>query len=283
MKESLGLNCMLNYNMNLTKKQKLKYDLMLETNYVLLKCDEWKFIETDENNIESMSLSWILSIQPTLDLFGLRHDAYPQGSLSANRHYYECLRNYLGGSFPNTSEYNFFRSCLGNMIRLRRDDSSPTRSYLFGSYYKNFRALGSRDPKDYRIISISLRHSASALWILCEESFGSISELLKNSINSFLLFVQNYLSKNQDWQTDNYKHLTLASIINTCKAIINKFPDQNFIPQTQEIKKACETEIFSNDCITQSIEGEYEWKLPDIKKFKMAKYEYYLTLQRHLI
>jgi hypothetical protein len=261
---------------SLRREQREKYDLMLETNYVLLRCDEWKFLETDENDRTVMSASWIQSLQPTLDLFGLDPGYYPQGSISADRHYYEALRNYLGGSFPITEEFNYLRQGLGNFLALRRDDSSTNRSYLFGSYYRVRKTLGIRDIQKYRSVEVSMRHSATALWILLEESKGALSGLLQKSLIVFLNRTENYLERNEDWHKDSYKHLTLGSTIKTCDSLIEKFPISSFTKTAEDIRAGCKNALFSDACLIQNLSGDYAWALPDMNKNKMAKYEYYL-------
>src|SRR5688572_3452483 len=107
---------------------------MLETTYVLLRCDEWSFIEQNENGKNYRSVSWIHSIRPTMEFYGLDPFAYPQGSVSADRNYYEALRNYFGGIFPSTPAFSYLRKGLKNLLSLRRDDSSHNLTYLYGSY-----------------------------------------------------------------------------------------------------------------------------------------------------
>ena len=112
----------------LSRQERERYDLMLTTVYVLLRCDEWHFIQVDETDREYLCVSWLLSIQPTLDLFGLKPGLYPQGSISANFHYYNALRAYFGGNLPKTQEFSVLRQELLNFLMLRRDDSSANRS-----------------------------------------------------------------------------------------------------------------------------------------------------------
>src|SRR5579885_2064233 len=157
-----------NFFEDLDREQCSRYDLMLATTYILLRCDEWRFVEVDENGRETVSVSWLQSIQPTLELFGLDPKSYPQGSVSADRHYYQALKNYLGGSFPRSSEFTLLRQGLRNFLTLRRDDSSPSSSLLFGSCFSVAHSVGTRDPRPYRSVSVNLRHTATALSILSE-------------------------------------------------------------------------------------------------------------------
>src|SRR6185437_10919717 len=114
MKRSVKRNCCqrlcvdMSYDIyaTLSTDQRERYDLMLETNYILLRCDEWAFEEEVEQSALSTSVSWIQSLQPTLELFGLDATSYPTGSISANRHYYEALRNYCGDVFSSSPEFN---------------------------------------------------------------------------------------------------------------------------------------------------------------------------------
>jgi hypothetical protein len=260
----------------LSGEQREHYDLMLETNYVLLRCDEWAFLEEDEQSTLSRSVSWIQSLQPTLPLFGLDPSSYPQGSISANRHYYEALRNYLGGAFPSNPTFNFLRQGLSNLLRLRRDDSSANLSYLFGSYYRISETLGGREPKKYRHVEVNLRHSATALWILCEESNGTLTEPLQNSLVAFMDRLRRYLSKNEDWEKDSYRHLTLASALNTFDATVRRFHSSDLTRRAKRLKDDCRTVLLSASCIARKTDGEYAWCLPSVNKSRMAKYEFYL-------
>lgn len=261
----------------LTKEEQERYDLMLETNYVLLRCDEWEFLEEDETGKTHRSSSWIHSIQPTLEMFGLEPKSYPQGSTSANRHYYEAIRLFFDDEFPPTAEFNNLRDGLKNLLTLRRDDSSPNLTYLFGSYYKVLQSVSSRTPQRYRSVEVSLRHSAAALWILCEESGGNLSKPLQESLAAFLGRMRRYLAKNQDWQRDGYKHLTLGSAMKTCQSLIDKFPQSELSKEAEGVKAGCHEAILSDDCLSQTIYGDCFWSLPDPHTSPMAKYEFYLN------
>ena len=266
-----------NFYNELSNEQQNKYDLMLETNYILLRADELFFIETDEKEKDSLSATWLHSIQPSLDLFGLDHDAYPQGSISANRLYYEAIRNYLGRHFNIDQETNLLRQGLRNFLTLRCDNSATNSSYLFGSYFKLSQTLGSRDPHKYRNVDVNLRHSANALWILLEESGESISPPLEKSLLCFLTRIQDYLSGKEEWATDNFRHLTLASTINTCNTALKKSLSKKVSKLVTAIRTLCEKAIFSRECIIHNLYGGNEWRLPDANVSKMAKYEYYLN------
>lgn len=261
---------------NLSGNQRERYDSMLDTNYVLLRCDEWAFQEQDEESNASRSLSWIQSLQPTLGLFGLDAKSYPQGSTSANRHYYQALRNYLGGAFPATPEYTFLRQGLNNLLRLRRDDSSPNRSYLFGSFYRTVETVGGRERKKYRSVEVSLRHSATALWILCEESNGALTQPLQESLVMFMARIKAYLSKNEDWNKDSYRHLTLSSAVNAFDSTGRRFHTSQLTQRAEALKADCWNALLSTSCLDRGADGEYRWFLPAVSKSRMAMYQFYL-------
>lgn len=122
-----------------------------------------------------------------------------------------------------------------------------------------------------------MRHSATALWLLLEESKGILSESLQKSLKAFFHRTENYLQRNEDWQKDSYKHLTLGSTIKTCTALIEKYPISSLTKTAEDIRAGCQEAIFSDACLIENLTGDYAWALPDIDKSKMAKYEYYLN------
>ena len=264
------------YN-NLSDTKKLKYNLMLETNYIILRCEECAFVETDEKGEDIVSVSWFYSLKHILKITQLNQNLYPQGSISGNRLYYELIRNYFNGTFPNSQEFNFIRQGLKNFLGLRRDDSATNRSYLFGSFFKVNESLGKRDSFKYRSIDVSLRHTAAALWIFIEESSINISPYLEESIGAFFNRTKSYLSRKDDWTTDGYKYFTLATIIITCGAIGKKFPNHKLANIALSIKSKCEEALFHNDCISQDLEGNYEWIVTDSKWNVLAKYQYFYS------
>ncbi len=266
-----------NFYDELTEDKKNRYNLMLLTSYILLRCDEWSFIETDENDHESISVSWIQSIQPTLELFGLKSESYPQGSISANRNYYESLNNFLGSDFYCDKEFHFLRNGIRNFIRLRCDDTSPFKSYLYGSFFRIEKQIGVRDPYKYRHIDVSLRHSATALWILTKEVNQEENITLTISLNNFFNRMNSYLEKDEAWQRDHFKHLTLSSTINLCNSILIRNFSEGLINICKTIKEKCMASILSNNCLEQTIDGEYKWRIPSSNQHKMATYEYYLN------
>lgn len=260
----------------LSEGKKKQYDFMLLTNYILLRCDEWSFVETDENDEESLSVSWILSIQPTLKLFGLDPMSYPQGSVSADRNYYECLRSFVGKKFYQENEFEFIRKGLKNFLRLRCDNSGPYKTFLYGSFYEIRKLSGTRDPRKYRHIDVNIRHSATALWILTVESIDEFNSELVLSIKNYFERVSNYLNGNEDWKKDRFKHLTIASTINLCNSIIKHKNAKEIVYLASEIKKKAIIALFSNECFKQTVDGTCKWIIPDYNDHKMAFYENYL-------
>lgn len=265
------------YN-NLSDTKKLKYNLMLETNYIILRCEECVFVETNEKGEDIISVSWFYSLKHILKMTQLNQNLYPQGSISGNRLYYELIRNYFNGTFPNSQEFNFMRQGLKKFLGLRRDDSATNRSYLFGSFFKVNESLGKRDTFKYRSIDVSSRHTAAALWILIEESSVNLSPYLEESIGAFFNRTKSYLSRKDDWTTDGYKYFTLATIINTCGTIEKKFPNHKLANIASSIKSECEEALFRNDCISQDLEGNYEWIVTDSKWNVLAKYQFFYNL-----
>lgn len=269
-----------NFYNSLSHEEKLKYNRMLETHYVLSRCDECGFIETDENGQKSFSSSFMLSIQQAKILWRMDPSNYPQGSVSANRHSYEAIRNYLGGCYPPEHEFNLLRQGLVNFIRLRRDDSSNTRSFLFGSSYQILSTKSGRDTRKYRSVEVSLRHTATALWILLEDSrLMKFNQLLRQSVDSFLNRARHFTEKNDDWKNDIFKHLTLAAISKTCDSIIKNFPAEKEASDTAAvIKKNAFDIIFTEDCCDQSLDGGILWMMPDRENQGIAVYEFFLDL-----
>lgn len=255
--------------------QKNRYDLMLDTVYILLRSDEIVFLETDQHDNKSMSMSWLPSLRPFITKFGFKLDTYPQGSISANRFYYEGIRNYFGGTFPKTDEFNLLRQRLVNFLNLRRDDSSPHKSLLFGSYYSIVNS-NRRDQASYRAVDVSMRHAATALWILVEETKGGFSPQVEESIKVLLFRVDKYLSENEDWQSDVYRFLTISSIMNTFNAILRKKPPK-LTDKTLKLKQKCITKLLSDKCMRSDLTGNYEWYRPDKIEYKMATYEYFMN------
>ncbi len=250
-----------------------KYDLMLDTHYILLMCDLGLFQEENEYHKKILSASWIYSMHDTLKVFGLNPDSYPHGSISANRLYYEVLKNYSKGLFPSGSEYSIFRKGLINFLKLRRDDNSPTDTKMFGSSY-TLKNSSSRENKLYRQIDINIRHSATALCILCEESEDVDTSFIKSSFLTVYNRIDDFINNKQMWNGDEFEHLTLSSTINFCNSFILKSKDEEIIEKANELKQKSEHALLE-ECLTQDEVGAYYWKLP--QNHKMTKYEFYLT------
>lgn len=256
---------------------KKNYELMQLMFFILLRCDEKYFIESNENDKESMSFSWIHSIQSSLEKFGLDPSSYPQGSISANRNYYEALRNYCGGEFPDTTEFNYLRSSLKNFLYLRRDDSYHNGSLLFGSYFSVDRESGTRDPQVHRRVKYNLRHTGTALWLLIQETENKLTKNLEDSVISFFDSLEKYLQYQDEWHKDNLKSLTLSSAINVCKSLLKISMNAEVKERTIQIFNRCKEAVFHPDCLEESITGELNWKFPSFKSNPLGKYEYYLT------
>lgn len=265
---------------NLTTQQKKHYDLMLETHYVLLRCDECWFKEIDEHNQQSTSTSWLYSLAPTLRLFGYPPDSYPQGSFSANRFYYEAIRNYQQENFFKP-QFNQLRATIKNFIRLRCDDTRDNPTYQFESQFRIVKE-STREQRLYRLINPNIRHTASAIWILCEEQkYNSENKLnstdkLYKSIKGFLEIAENYLEKQLDKEIESYIHMTLSSIKQTCESITH-VTTEHIQKKAEELQKKCIEKLISDQILEPTVTGTYRWKLPDPTKQQMANYEYFLN------
>jgi hypothetical protein len=266
-------NMSFDFYSKLTPAIRERYDLMLDTHYILLMCDFGLFLEEDEHHEKTLSASWLYSIQNTIDLFGFKPSSYPQGSISANRLYYEALQNYFGGRLPSDQEFSEMLKGLINFLRLRCDDNSQAQTLLFGSTYKLVNAT-SRNNAFYRQIDVNIRHSVTALWILYEEAANADSKFIKNSFLAIYNRIDNYLKNKEVWNGDEFEHLTLSSTINVCSSIILKSKDIIIIEKAKELKHKCE-EAFENKCIAEDSLGYKYLKLP--QGHKMSRFEYYLT------
>jgi len=262
---------------NFSTEQKKRYNSMLVTNFILLMCDVWPFLERDELERDRLSFSWIHSIKPTLEMFGLDRNSYPQGSLSANRFHYEFLRTYLGKRFYEDDDIFNIREGLKNFITLRQDDSGVKKSFLFGSYFEITKRSGSLDQHYIRDIHVSLRHSAAALWIMFEESDKEFSSPLKESLNAFLDNVESYLNMDE-WQNEKFRHLTLSSIISSCMSVLRKCIDKNLKKRVASIFDLCKKTLFSVSFLTQNLDGSYKWIILENEKNNFSQYEYYFNL-----
>jgi hypothetical protein len=279
MKDSQELG--FNFYDKMDSQDKRRYCLMLETIYILLKCDEAAFVETNELGQNFVSGSFLHSIQNAKVSWGLDETAYPQGSISANRHNYEALRNYYGGTFPDTEECNYFRQRLKHFLTLRRDDSHPTGSLLFGSSFKIEQANSGRDAKHFRRVEVSLRHAAAALWILVEESRGVIPVKLRKSILAFYSRTEKYLRKDMEWEHDSFKHMTIASALKACGAVKiylehEDTSDDRLFSKNEKIMNKLSLALFDPKSIAQSMDGSYYLVYPDIHSTSMVTFEYFL-------
>lgn len=264
---------MFEFYSRLSPEKKRRYDLMLDTHYVLLMCDLALFQETDENNQASLSASWIYSIQNTIEKFGFKTSSYPHGSISANRFYYEALRNYLQMTFTSELEYKYISKAIVNFLRLRRDDSDISKSNLFGSFY-SLTNSHTRENNLVRKVSFNIRHSVTALWILCEESSNIDNEYFIESFKSINNCVDDFIRIDRVWNGDEFEHLTLSSTINTCNSILQKSNNAQIKSLADNLKTKCES-VFFEKCLDQNMLGDYYLKLPVNKP--MSKFEFYLT------
>lgn len=264
----------------LTHEMKKKYNHMLETQFLLTMCDECSFLETDENERNSLSSSFLFSIQKAKELWGMDSSYYPQGSVSANRHNYEVIKNYSGGDFPQTHEFNLLRQGVINFLRLRIDDSSPTKSWMLGSSYNTIHTTSGKEHRKYRTVEVSLRHTATGLWILLEEfQAEELNKSLENSINAFLNRAFEFTEKNDDWRNDLFKHLTIAAISKTCNAITTKlYKETVIVKKAKEAKSMALGLLYEEECCEHSLDGGIKWKMPDVKDQEIAVYEYFLDL-----
>lgn len=262
---------------SLTIAERCRYDRMLETSYVLTMCDAWGFHEHNEAHEESRSVSWIHSIRQALEVVGAPPGQYPQGSISANRHYYEAIRNYWGGGFPQSGDLYQLRQGLVNFLTRRRDDSQSSPSFLFGSYYEFGKRLGSRDAGEIKIVHTSLRHTAAALWILFEESTEQIPAALERSLEAFLQAAKKYLRGDEEWDRDQFKHMTLACCIKTCEALVGRAAQHRLSSLAERISRDCVDTLVSDRCLRQRITGDYEWIMPDKEVNGQAAYEYFIN------
>ncbi len=265
---------------DLSREDKSKYDLMLETSFAFTMCDELRFVETDEKGHKSLSSSFLPSIKKAKVLWGMGNSSYPQGSISANRNNYEVIRNYFGGIYPDVYEFTLFREGVLNFLRLRRDDSSPTKSWLFGSSYSPVTSTSGKALRNYRAVEVSLRHTATSLWILLEEFQGGKGlKPLKRSIDAFLNRANGFLKKNEDWHDDVFQHLTIAAISKCCDAIISKLESEvGTVKKAKSTKKKSLQLLFDGEHCEYSLDGTVSWNKPDAKEQGIAIYENFLDL-----
>lgn len=264
---------MFDFYSELLPDSKKKYELMLDTHYIMLMCDLGLFLEEDEKNKKLLSASWIYSIQKTLDAFGFNPESYPQGSISANRSYYESLMNYLGDTFPADYDFTIIRKGIINFLKLRCDNNSQANTNMFGSYYKLVHS-NARDNKLYRQVDINIRHSVTALWLLSEESQDVDSRFIKKAFLAINHRIDDFIDEKKVWNGDEFEHLTLSSTINACNSLINKTKDRSIETKATELKQKCELALLDK-CLEQDELGYYYFKLP--LNHSMSKFEFYLT------
>lgn len=254
-----------------------RYTSMLDTQYAMIRADECFFVESDEHGKPLGSWSCVHSIRHAASLWGYSRAVYPQGSISANLHYYEALRAYFGGDLPASDEFRQLRSGLANFLRLRRDDSSPTKTNLFGSTFDVEETKGGLNVWSFRHIDVSLRHSTTGLLVLMREARNRSNSLLLESIEATLARLREYLDGRADWEIDEFRHLTLSSSISFCKEVESLYLDTERAERAAALRRASEELIFSPQCLVETITGECSWRLPTVEENGLCRFEYFLT------
>lgn len=263
----------------LSKDKKKKYDLMLETNYLLLRCDECSFIEHSPKGVESYSTSWLLSLRPVIKKWCLDDSTYPQGSISANRLCYDALRSFLGKEQFNGYKYKYIRDGLVKLIVNRRDN----RTKLFGSSFRVIETKGTFDPKSFKEVDVNLRHSAAALYILCNELQRGVTipRLLDESLEVFFEELDKYLHEQDNWNSDNYKHATLAAIMYLCCLLSDNDSFKRYKQVASDVYEDCLKKLLtSENCVKFDIINQPYWIMPNqsIQQKAISNYEYYFNL-----
>jgi hypothetical protein len=123
---------------------------------------------------------------------------------------------------------------------------------------------------------VSLRHTATALSILCEECADALSPSVEESIAAFFTRIEGYLSRNDDWKRDGYRHLTLGSVLKTCSQVAEKTDLQSLRERARSVAEAARNRLFSDECLHRDVSGECTWILPDPAQSSMARFQYYL-------
>lgn len=251
----------------LSNEKKLKYDLMLHVHFLLLSCDEFDFYESKESKI---SRTWLFSFKHILNEFSFSIDAYPEGSLTANRFFVDLTHKYL---INNEVELNDLREKTFNFLSYRRDDDSYNNSYLFGSTYDIITYKASRSIKPKKIVDVGLRHSISALCtilVLTQE----YSKQLLVSLSAVNKIMVAYLGKNEEWQLDKYKFLTLASFIKLYNSLNRESLDPKLANALKRNYEKCVRALLNDEeCITEKLNGGYDFAIsPQEDVFKDYHY-----------
>jgi len=237
-----------------------KHIRMQETVYLLLRCDEILFLETDEKDAQLSSFSWVHSLRATLPLFELSESNYPQGSLSANAQHYLSLQKFVGRGFAETP-WNTKRSFLLNLLRMRRDPQTG----LFGSRY-TVGPSGTREGGNNRHVETSPRHSAAAMVLLLREIRAGgcqCDEMIEASAQA----VVNEASKAvQGSGCQGFLLITLAVMVGLFRELLETADWCDFPRSDREsyadLKERCIKRLKGHDCFKSAL-GTREWVLPN--------------------
>jgi hypothetical protein len=203
---------------------------------------------------------------------------YPQGSLSSNTLYYEGIRNYHGGRIPDRPGFNLLRQGLIEFLSLRRDDSAANRSYLFGSTYHVETTISQKSMRRYRVIDVSVRHSASALLILLQESGDQVSALLVQSLEALHEACLIYFDEgSDDWKYDKCRHFTISSVISVCRAGLDRNLSTNLHGDLTKLLEKCESKLFSDGCASQDLIGKCYFGASEGAESWIYHYEFFLA------
>lgn len=257
----------------------IRYQHMLETQYILLRVDEIPFVENDEANVKSVSGSWLLTNRSALPAFGLGGKEYPQGSLSANRQAIEAIRNFLGDNWIRSPEMTKLKQRAESFLRLRRDDGPKGGTHLFGSSFDIISHSGNRgiQPKQIRVVHESLRHSAAALSMLCMISqYDVASKDLLESTAAFAIRMEDYTAPTSTLRNEDVLcHSTLAC---AAKASSDLFPFLNEPLKTRisALRNRCLDILMSQECVEESISGHLRLRVDLSKLPLLQKYEFFI-------
>lgn len=284
MKFSGVIATMFDFFEQLEPNDKIRYNRMLETQYVLVRSDEYHFLEENELGEQVHSCTWLHSIKPVLDKYvDLDPNSYPQGSLTSNNLYLSAIETFLQ-HFP--SELVEFRRSYGpvrQFLKLRRDDSGDNSSYLFGSRFQLMDAMSAKSKRRIRVVEVSARHAASGMAMVAKVHGSPRSDDVKRSILALCSLCHSYLQEGLAWSKDPIKHLTLASLIGAFRDCLSlNLPEID--EPVQECKEACEARLLQA-CIEVDIDGAH-FRVDEARRDSwLHQCEYYLTCGtlRHVI
>ncbi len=268
-----------NFPASLSRAELTAYKNMQLTNYVLLCCAEYTIPEKDEYESRSKgsSLTWIHSFRPTLDELGVKEGSYPEGSLSSNRIYLQALESFRGGEWYSCPENEEKRQEIIRFLKLRRDDSSGARSLLFGSSYSLSKDRATKSQRTHRIVEVSIRHSAAALWMLLKISKGANARIVSDSLAALGNSLRSYLSNEKEWRKDPFPQLTISSAIATLELAIDQKIRFESRTETQSLVKDLKSRLLSPHCFEEDIDGTCRLKLPPPKDNIFSGHEHFLV------